>query len=96
MRSRESDSSPRNREKLRQIREELESRIDAANRNIRDLTGHLLHGQDEGRRRIARELHDSVGPSMAADLERLTKTSKAIADSATLVKETKGKLAAGF
>ena len=88
----------RNKEKLRQVREELESRIDEANRNIRDLTGHLLHLQDEERRRIARELHDSVGQSMAAlamnldrvaaDLERLTKTSKAIADSATLVKDT--------
>ena len=88
----------RNKEKLRQVREELESRIDEANRNIRDLTGHLLHLQDEERRRIARELHDSVGQSMAAlamnldrvaaDLECLTKTSKAIADSATLVKDT--------
>jgi PAS domain S-box-containing protein len=33
---------------------------------VRDLSGRLLRLQDEERRRIARELHDSVGQSLAA------------------------------
>lgn len=92
------EANRRNKERLRQVQNELDSRIAAANQNIRDLTGQLLHLQDDERRRIARELHDSVGQSLAAlamnldrvaaDLERLTKTSMAVADSTTLVKDT--------
>ncbi|MGA7751412.1 MAG: PAS domain S-box protein [Candidatus Sulfotelmatobacter sp.] len=33
---------------------------------VRELTGKLLHAQDEERRRIARELHDSAGQLIAA------------------------------
>jgi len=33
---------------------------------VRELTGKLLHAQDEERRRIARELHDSAGQLVAA------------------------------
>ena len=54
---------------LRRAQEELEDRIkqrtselDTANQSLRDLTARLLQLQDEERRRIARELHDSVGP----------------------------------
>ena len=53
--------------------------------------------QDDERRRIARELHDSVGQMLAAlgmnlstvkaDLERLTKAVNAVTDSAALVDE---------
>lgn len=92
------EANRRNKERLRKVQNELDSRIAAANQNIRDLTGQLLHLQDDERRRIARELHDSVGQSLAAlamnldrvaaDLERLTKTSMAVADSTTLVKDT--------
>jgi signal transduction histidine kinase len=53
--------------------------------------------QDDERRRIARELHDSIGQlcaalamnltTVGADIERLAKTAKAISDSAALVQE---------
>jgi signal transduction histidine kinase len=83
---------------------ELEQRVqqrtvelNSANRSLGELTGRLLHLQDEERRRIARELHDSVGQtlaalsmnlaSVAADIERLKKTAGTITDSAALVKD---------
>ena len=63
----------RNNEVIRGAQEELETRVeqrraelDKANQNLRDLTSRLLHFQDEERRRIARELHDSVGQTLAA------------------------------
>jgi signal transduction histidine kinase len=83
---------------------ELEQRVqqrtvelNLANRSLGELTGRLLHLQDEERRRIARELHDSVGQtlaalsmnlaSVAADIDRLKKTAGTITDSAALVKD---------
>jgi signal transduction histidine kinase len=95
-------------EKLRCTREELETQVkqstaelDAANQDLRDLTGHVLHLQDDERRRIARELHDSAGQSLAAlamnlsrmetearaQVERLTNTVATAADSAAMVQE---------
>jgi PAS domain S-box-containing protein len=38
----------------------------AAERGLRNLSGHLLRVQDEERRRLARELHDSTGQDLAA------------------------------
>jgi signal transduction histidine kinase len=81
---------------------ELEDRIrqrtaelDAANRGLGELSARLMHLQDEERRRIARELHDSVGQTLAAlsmnlsqvstEIERLKHTSSTLADSAALV-----------
>jgi signal transduction histidine kinase len=71
--------------------------LDAANESLRELSGRLLQSQDDERRRIARELHDSVGQLLASlsmnlsavrtDMERLTRTANALTDSEDLVKE---------
>jgi signal transduction histidine kinase len=95
-------------ERLRRTKQELEERIqehavqlDTAHQHVRDLTGQVLHLQDEERRRIARELHDSVGQSLAAlgmnlsavqngvkgAIARLTETVSNMADSSAMVKE---------
>jgi PAS domain S-box-containing protein len=53
--------------------DELEQRVQArtyelerSNTSLRELSGRLLQMQDEERRRIARELHDSIGQLLAA------------------------------
>jgi signal transduction histidine kinase len=96
--------SRRENEALRRAQDDLEERVrqrtvelDAANHSLRELTARLLKSQDDERRRIARELHDSVGQTLAAlamnltsvgaDIERLLKTAGAVADSAALVNE---------
>jgi signal transduction histidine kinase len=43
-----------------QLRSEMNRRI-AAEESLRQLSASLLHAQDDERRRVARELHDSVG-----------------------------------
>jgi signal transduction histidine kinase len=97
------DLSRRKMEALRGAQEDLETRVaqrtrelDKANHSLRDLTARLLRFQDEERRRIARELHDSVGQTLAAlsinlsrvgaDIQRLAKTAAAVEDSESLVK----------
>jgi signal transduction histidine kinase len=94
----------RHNETLVKAQGELESRVqertvdlDSANQNLRKLSARLLQLQDDERRRIARELHDSVGQMLAAlnmnlsavraDIERLSKTANALADSESLVHE---------
>jgi PAS domain S-box-containing protein len=58
---------------LSDARDQLERRVDertaelkSANESLRDLSVRLLKVQDEERRRLARELHDSVGQILAA------------------------------
>jgi two-component system NarL family sensor kinase len=60
-------------EALSKARDELERRVQErtaelqrANEGLRDLSARLLTLQDEERRRLARELHDSVGQLLAA------------------------------
>lgn len=71
--------------------------LDVVNQNLRDLSARLLQMQDEERRRIARELHDSVGQMLAAlgmnlsavrsDIDQLARTAATLTDSESLVQE---------
>ena len=58
---------------LSEVRDQLEKRVQertaelkTANQELRNLSGRLLQLQDDERRRLARELHDSVGQIFAA------------------------------
>ncbi len=94
----------RNNQRLRDAQSELEVKVQertvelaTANKSLRDFSARLLQLQDDERRRIARELHDSVGQLLAAltmnlsgvrtDIDRLRKTATALADSEALVQE---------
>jgi signal transduction histidine kinase len=98
------ESNRRRNEAYRRAQGELEERVkqrtielDQANQSLRELTGRLLQLQDDERRRIARELHDSVGQMLAAlamnlstvnfDIERLTNTASAVTNSLNMVQE---------
>lgn len=89
---------------LRRSQGELEERVkqrtadlDTANQGLRELTARLMQLQDDERRRIARELHDSVGQTLAAltmnlttvsaDIDRLSQTAKTVSDSLALAQE---------
>jgi PAS domain S-box-containing protein len=51
--------------RTQQLQKKNQELIDQA-RTVRELSGKLLHAQDEERRRFARELHDSAGQLIAA------------------------------
>jgi signal transduction histidine kinase len=66
-------------ERVLQRTRELEDRIvrqERAEQAVRGLSARLLHSQDQERRRIARELHDSTGQSLAALTMILSKLSE--------------------
>jgi PAS domain S-box-containing protein len=46
-------------------RQNAETRLASSERSLRELSRHLLRSQDEERRRIGRDLHDSLGQSLA-------------------------------
>jgi signal transduction histidine kinase len=90
---------------LLNAQEELEDKVrrrtielDRANQNLSELTARLLRLQDEERRRIARDLHDSIGQTMAvlgvnlsnvqSDIEGLLKTLDKVKDSQEIIRET--------
>jgi signal transduction histidine kinase len=94
----------RHNQQLQNGQAELEVRVkertvelDTANKGLRELSARLLQLQDDERRRIARELHDSIGQLLAgltmnlsaarADIDRLSKTATSLADSEVLVQE---------
>ena len=53
-------------EALQRAHDELESLVEQRTAALRRLSSRLLHVQDEERRRIARELHDSLGQYLTA------------------------------
>jgi signal transduction histidine kinase len=98
------ESNRRRNEAHRKAQDELEERVrqrtielDQANQSLRELTGRLLQLQDDERRRIARELHDSVGQMLSAlsmnlsavsgDVERLRNSASTISHSMNMVHE---------
>ena len=97
MRRRENERMRREQRSLEERVQERTAALDGANQNLHALSARLLQLQDEERRRFARELHDSVGQSLAGltlnlstirtDIERLAKTANALSESEAMVQE---------
>jgi signal transduction histidine kinase len=98
------ESRRRHNESLLRAQGDLEIRVqertadlDAVNQSLRELSARLMQLQDDERRRIARELHDSVGQILAAlamnlslvrgEVERLSTVAVALNDSENLVRD---------
>ena len=96
-RRRENERMRREQRSLEERVQERTAALDSANQNLHALSARLLQLQDEERRRFARELHDSVGQSLAGltlnlsavrtDIERLAKTANALSQSEAMVQE---------
>jgi PAS domain S-box-containing protein len=73
--------------------EESQQRLHSSERSLRELSLHLLRTQDEERRRIGREIHDSLGQYLSVlkmKLDSITSASEALqeaAECASLVEE---------
>ncbi len=59
-------------------RKQAEQRLNYAQRTLHDLTGRLIQGQEEERRRIARELHDDIGQRLSLLMMELDRISREI------------------
>jgi signal transduction histidine kinase len=96
-RRRENEAFFRGQQEMELRVQERTAELDKANRGLSDLTARLMRLQDEERRRIAREMHDSIGQTLAAlnmnltrvgaDIERLGQTAKTVRDSLSLTQE---------
>jgi signal transduction histidine kinase len=82
-------------EALQKSRQDLESQVEQRTATLRQLSAHLMGVQDDERRKIARELHDSVGQYLVAlkmNLARITsepadEVARLVTDSEQLVEE---------
>jgi signal transduction histidine kinase len=82
---------------LEEVVQQRTAELNRSNEDLRELSTRLMQLQDDERRRIARELHDSVGQMLAAlgmnlsavgtDIESLMKTANTVNESAALVQE---------
>ena len=77
--------------KLRTARDELEQRVEERTAAARQLSARLLQMQDEERRRLARELHDSAGQMIAAlimNIDRMKAVDGATSEQARLLADS--------
>ena len=74
-------------EALRRTRDELESVVGQRTTALRRLSARLLRVQDEERRRIARELHDSLGQYLTAAKINLDVLARSSGDGALYLRE---------
>jgi PAS domain S-box-containing protein len=74
--NRDVTESRRTQEELQKSHAELEARVQVRTAQLQRLFARLMTAQDEERRRIARDLHDSAGQYLAAMLMNLTVLSK--------------------
>lgn len=77
--------------KLRTARDELEQRVEERTAAARQLSARLLQMQDEERRRIARELHDSAGQMVAAltmNIDQMKAADRATSEQARLLADS--------
>ena len=79
-------------EELREVRYQLEVKVEQRTASLRALSTQLMHLRDEERRRISRDLHDSIGQHLASAKMSLQTMAKSLpkddAESQRLLRET--------